>query len=83
MVNIIKLKKLNYCKDCIDWVPLKDGTMLGDPKYCDLSQYCRQIGMKTDWYHFFNYETKEYDFDYFCTGIVVNEETKKDDDEVS
>ena len=83
MSNLIKLYKIDYCKDCMDWTPLKDGTMLGDPKYCDLSTLCRQIGMKTDWYNFYNHETKEYDFDYFCTGMRVNDTNKSDDDEVS
>lgn len=82
MSKIIKLGKAAG-KDCEDWCPLQDGTKTGDPKYCDLSLKCRQIGMKTDYYDFFNHETKEYDFDYFCTGFFVTEENKKDDDEVS
>ncbi len=83
MFNLINVNPKRHGKDCADWCPLKDGTATGDIKYCDLSQYCRQIGMKTDWYHFFNYETKQYDFDYFCTGFYVTEENKKDDNEVS
>ncbi len=71
------------CKNCLDFTPLKDGTMTGDHKYCDLSLKCTQQGMKSDWYQFFNHETKKYDFDYFCVGVYVNEENKKDDDEVS
>jgi hypothetical protein len=83
MGKIHLLDRLKYNKDCSDWAPLKDGTMLGDPKYCDLSTRCRQVGMKTDWYNFFNFETKEYDLDYFCTGFFCTEENKRDDDEVS
>ncbi len=70
-------------KDCSDFCPLKDGTLKGDYKYCNLSQLCTQLGMKSDWYQFFNHETKEYDFDYFCVGVFATEENKKDDDEVS
>lgn len=83
MVNLINVNPKQPCKDCADWVPLKDGTHTGDQKYCDLSQLCRQIGMKTDWYQFYNYETGEYDFDYFCVGNYVTEENKRDDNEVS
>ncbi len=84
MANIILPARLTHNKDCVDWIPLKDGSGgLGDPKYCDLSQKCRQLGMKTDWYNFYNHETSEYETDYFCTGCHVNEENKRDDDEVS
>jgi len=70
-------------KDCMEFEPLKDGTMKGDFKYCDRSLECRQLGMKTDWYEFYNHETSSFDFDYFCTGCYATEENKKDDDEVS
>lgn len=82
MSDIIRLGK-TAGKDCGDWCPLKDGTKTGDPKYCDLSTKCRQIGMKSDWYNFFNHETREYEMDYFCTGCFATEENKRDDDEVS
>jgi hypothetical protein len=55
-------------KDCADWTPLSDGTKTGDTKYCDLSLECKQLGMQTDWYEFYNHEEARYDFDYFCTG---------------
>ena len=82
MSNIISLDK-KHNKDCPDWCSLKDGTKTGDPKYCDLSQLCKQWGMKADWYEFFNHDTNTYDFDYFCTGFYATEENKRDDDEVS
>jgi hypothetical protein len=82
MSNIIKIGKAAG-KDCADWVPLEDGTRTGDTKYCNLSRLCKQIGMKSDWYEFYNHETGENDFDYFCTGMYATEENKKDDDEVS
>ena len=82
MGNIIKLGK-TAGKDCQDWVPLADGTKTGDPKYCNLSQLCIQMGMKSDWYKFYNHETGEYDMDYFCTGNYVKEIDKGKDEEVS
>lgn len=81
MSNIIIPGKRKYNKDCVDWCPLEDGTFTGDPKYCNLSIQCKQIGMKTDWCHFRD-ETGQ-NFDYFCTGMYVSEENKMDDDEVS
>jgi hypothetical protein len=83
MVYLINVNDKTLHKDCNDFVCLVDGTRTGDHKYCNLSQLCRQVGMKSDWYQFFNHETKEYDFDYFCQGYLVTEENKKDDDEVS
>lgn len=70
-------------KDCIDFKPLKDGTLTGDHHYCDLSLQCRQLGMKSDWYNFYDHATGEYKFDYFCTGCKVTEDNRKSDDEVS
>jgi len=34
---------LDACKDCPDFVPLVDGTIHGDSKYCDRSRECRQF----------------------------------------
>ena len=31
--------------ECPDFVPLRDGTIFGDPRYCSLSVRCRQLGM--------------------------------------
>jgi len=70
-------------KDCMDFIPLKDGTMTGDSHYCDLSLECKQVGMKSDWYNFYNHETGTYEFDYFCTGCYVTKENKNEDKEVS
>lgn len=82
MSNIINLNK-QHGKDCPDWVPLKDGTKTGDPKYCDRSLECRQLGMKSDWYEFFDYLTQEFRFDYFCTGMYMTNEDKGVDEEVT
>jgi hypothetical protein len=70
-------------KDCPDFIPLKDGTFKGDFKYCDLSLQCRQVGMKSDWYDFYDHTTASYAFDYFCTGCYVKDDNKQDDVEVS
>lgn len=85
MVYLINVNAKTHCKDCRDWEPLKGPGqgLVGDPKYCNLSLKCRQIGMKSDWYQFYNPETGFYEFDYFCTGMRVTEENKKSDDEVS
>ena len=34
---------IKYKKDCVDFQSLRDGTMLGDHRYCNLSLCCRQI----------------------------------------
>ena len=39
---------LEKCKDCASFVPIKDGTLAGDWKYCDLSFQCKQVGMRAD-----------------------------------
>ena len=70
-------------KNCIDFVPLKDGTLKGDSKYCDRSLECTQVGMHSDWYRFFNYETGKYEVDYFCIGKYPTKEQKGKDEEVS
>jgi len=82
MSSIIKLGT-KHNKDCSDWVPLPDGTKTGDPKYCGLSRQCKQLGMKSDWYRFYDHSTGEHSFDYFCTGMYVKQEEKLIDDEVS
>jgi hypothetical protein len=82
MSKIIKLGTAAG-KDCCDWIGLKDGTFSGDLKYCDLSQQCRQMGMRSDWYNFFDHEKGIYDFDYFCIGMYITEEDKGKDEEVS
>lgn len=83
MAHIFLPNELKHNKDCKDWCPLKDGTKVGDAKYCELSRQCRQIGMKSDWYHFYDYESCELSFDYFCTGMYVTSENKSKDEEVS
>jgi len=69
-------------KDCADFCPLNDGTKTGDPKYCNLSFQCKQIGYKSDWVQIIDWKTNEVkDHDYLCTGMKVGEEDKGQDDE--
>jgi hypothetical protein len=56
-------------KDCPDFIPLEDGTIHGEKKYCNLSLQCRQANMKSDYVQFFDPKTgKLIGHDYFCTG---------------
>ena len=34
---------LKYRKDCMDFVRLEDGTIVGDYKYCNLSRRCLHV----------------------------------------
>ena len=52
MSNIINLSEKKHDKDCPDWIPLPDGTITGDPKYCGNSLNCKQIGFRSDWHWF-------------------------------
>lgn len=82
---IIKEKKKDILdKDCSDFTPLKDGTLAGDKKYCDLSFQCKQLGMKSDFVRAVNSDTGEIIFhDYLCTGQHIIPEEKSDDEEAS
>ncbi len=71
MVDIIIPNRRKCEKDCKDWTPLKDGTSTGDSIYCDWSLFCKQLGMRSDYYNFRDIATNEYKFDYFCTGMYV------------
>ena len=55
-------------KDCPDFVPMEDGTKVGDPKYCNLSLECTQQSMKTDRVEIMNLQGEVINCDYFCTG---------------
>jgi len=39
---------IKYKKDCCDFQPLQDGTILGECKYCNLSLNCRQVDLSGD-----------------------------------
>jgi len=77
-------------KDCPDFIPLNDGTIVGDRKYCDKSRLCRQINMYSEWHEWEEYyldETgemcKEIVRDYLCTGIYARLEDRGVDEEAS
>jgi len=68
-------------KDCPDFVPMKDGTILGDKKYCDLSFQCKQIGYYSEYCKFFDANGELVEQDYLCTGKKVKmEEVLKDEE---
>lgn len=81
-------------KDCQDFKPLDDGTLAGDPKYCEYSFICRQMGMKSDYVVYTGpglcikegliqkcyYEGV---FDYFCTGKYAKIDERGLDEEAS
>lgn len=81
-------------KQCPDFKPLDDGTLSGDPKYCQYSFICRQIGMKSDYIWYSGpglciqegiIQTCFYEntFDYLCTGIYAKFDERHLDEEVS
>ena len=69
-------------KDCPHFVPLNDGTLSGDRKYCNLSFQCKQIGMASDSVTTRDGNTKEViGMDYLCTGkYAIWEERMKDEE---
>lgn len=96
MSNIIIPNEKNSIikgKDCKDFICMRDGTRMGDPKYCELSFKCRQvgvtpdgkmIGMKTDYTQVIDSKTGELkELDYLCTGMYVTDTNRRDDDEAS
>lgn len=65
-------------KDCVDFVPLKDGTVHGDEKYCDLSFKCKQTGMRSEYVEI-TLKNSEVIYDFLCTGCKIedSEENKE------
>jgi len=83
MSNILIPGDKKSDKDCEHWCPLNDGTLTGDPKYCNLSLQCRQLGMRSDWYGFTD-NKGNHAFDYFCTGMLLEcKDEGRVDEEVS
>jgi hypothetical protein len=102
MVDIIILDKKKDARDpsrpknCPDFIPLKDGTIKGDWKYCDMSKECRQFDPVTgmgfcsewhEWYEFYTDENgklaKEKCMDYLCTGNFPVFQERSDDEEAN
>lgn len=67
-------------KDCPDFVPLNDGTIHGDKKYCDLSFECKQIGMYSEYVELYDLQGNLIEMDYLCTGCrpVFTERSRND-----
>ena len=83
MVDIIikDTKDDILAKDCIDFIPLNDGTIVGDKKYCDRSFNCKQLGYYSEYCKFFDKDGVLVLQDYMCTGKNVKpEETRKDEE---
>lgn len=57
-------------KDCSSFVPLKDGTMRGEEKFCDLSFQCKQTGMKSEYVEMV-LKNGEVVYDFLCTGCKI------------
>ncbi len=74
---------VKYKKDCPDFIKLKDGTLIGDYRYCQLSTKCRQVGykdgtpvpMETHYCEVKDPKTNETLYwEYFCTGLYDKRE---------
>jgi hypothetical protein len=94
---IIKGKKDDVLdKDCSSFIPLNDGTIHGEKKYCDLSHECRQfdptdnMGYCSEWQEYYEFYTddagkivKEKVCDYLCTGKKPIFEERSIDEEAN
>lgn len=87
MSNIIlpyeKTKGKQKEKDCVDFKPADDGTLVGDTKYCFYSFECKQIDMLSDWITTKDALTGQPGLDYLCTGIKASFEDRGIDKEIS
>ena len=86
---------IKYNKSCPDFVCLKDGTLFGDYRYCQLSTVCRQadyvngkpVPMETHYCKVVDPTTNQVAYwEYYCTGkhdCRVREERLDGDEKVS
>jgi hypothetical protein len=82
MVDLIIKDRVDsiLVKDCMDFSPLDDGTLIGDRKYCNLSPVCKQIGMMADYIELFDMLGELIGIEYMCTGKYAKfEERSKDE----
>jgi len=71
-------------KDCPDFIPMEDGTISKERKYCQLSFQCKQVGMLSEYVQVFDPKTGELIFhDYLCTGKHPIFEERMIDEEAS
>jgi len=77
-IGMASYDSVTYKKHCKDFVSLKDGTIVGDYKYCNLSRRCRQIDivngspvpMESHYCPVVDPNTGEVlEFEYYCTGM--------------
>jgi len=57
-------------KDCVSFVPLKDGSFSGDERYCDLSFQCKQVGMTSKYIKIVMPNGEEI-YEFLCTGDKI------------
>lgn len=57
-------------KSCVSFIPLQDGTIRGDEKYCNLSFQCKQTGMKSEYVEIIN-DDGSVSYDFLCTGCKI------------
>jgi len=69
-------------KDCGDFTPLKDGTISGDKRYCELSFLCKQIGMLGRWV-IVEKDGEIVARDYLCTGKKPIWEERSEDEKAT
>lgn len=85
---------IKYNKDCMDFISLEDGSIVGEYKYCNRSVNCRQVGMingrpismESHYLPIVNPNTNEViEWQYFCTGMYDLRPLKEriEDDKVS
>jgi hypothetical protein len=69
-------------KDCVNFVPLDDGTIIGERKYCNLSFECKQVGMKSEYVQGFDLDGNVVFHDYLCIGkLIAHREERSVDEE--
>jgi hypothetical protein len=57
-------------KDCVSFVALKDGTINGDERYCELSFKCKQSGMASRYVEIV-LPDGEVIYESLCTGMKI------------
>lgn len=83
-----------YKKDCCEFVCLRDGTLIGECRYCDLSLICRQVDvlpngevvpMEAHYLPVYDSNDELVSFELFCTGMHDLRPLKEriEDDKVS
>ena len=61
------MEKCGSNERCIDFVPINDGTIIGDDRYCNRSLECKQIGYRSVAVYVSTEDGIE-NYDLLCTG---------------